>query len=324
MIANAERSLRRFAFEKSTELIQRIFENAKNLEGKKGEDALHAMRVATRRLRETWRLFDLSYPPSRLKKQLARVRKLTRTLGLPREMDVNILLLSRFSLPADTPLNMQLAREHLLGKLTQDQRRCRRKMGKRLAKIDLKDLEKGLRALADAGLRGSSHERQQDPNGIPPGDSFLLDLLNEKSVPLRNWNAESVSGLDDTRLHELRISAKKFRYALEITNSLFSNRFELLIQHTQELQNALGRNQDFRMLIKSVRAQQQWLEERNLRGLYEGVGLVLDFLAGKKEENFRELPAFFSQFLATLFSSPQFAPSLAENFSSPGQTETAR
>jgi CHAD domain-containing protein len=305
MTAHAERCLRQFVFDKSRELIRRIFENARNLEGKAGEESLHDMRVATRRLREAWRLFEPLFPPSRLRKQLAKVRELTRTLGMPREMDVNFTLLSRFEPLPDSNLCLRLSWEHLLEKLHHDRQTSRRRMKKRLKRIDLKARETGFSLLAEVGLNGPgrTRPRKNELGDFASPEEFLREQLVEKSTPLCGLSAAEVENLADKELHQLRIAAKKFRYSLEIANPLFAGSFDPLIQSTRELQDTLGLNHDYGMLIEYLQHQVEALGENGRTGLLEGTESVLVLLESEKARLHQGISAFHSRFRESLCAS---------------------
>src|SRR3990172_2396481 len=70
-----------------------MLNNYERLQAENHAEALHDMRVATRRLRETVSLFEPFFPAARVKKTFSKVKKLTKALGLPREIDVNLKLI---------------------------------------------------------------------------------------------------------------------------------------------------------------------------------------------------------------------------------------
>src|SRR5262249_45691277 len=51
---------------------------------------LHKMRVATRRMRAAWRVFDGAYQPSRQRRYVAELKEVATALGAVRDLDVQI------------------------------------------------------------------------------------------------------------------------------------------------------------------------------------------------------------------------------------------
>ena len=108
------------------------------------------MRVATRRLRETLRLFQPYYAPSGFRKLSRKARRTTRILGLPREMDVNLELLRRCQFAGG--LVVHATCEHLLAFFENEQKRLKRRMLREFERLELKAFESDLRLLAESAV----------------------------------------------------------------------------------------------------------------------------------------------------------------------------
>jgi CHAD domain-containing protein len=85
--------IRRLAYDSALNFIGTMFENAAGAKESENVEHLHDMRVASRRLRECFQVFGSFYDAGRLNEILTQVKKVTRILGIPREMDVNVGLL---------------------------------------------------------------------------------------------------------------------------------------------------------------------------------------------------------------------------------------
>src|SRR6185503_10016175 len=53
-------------------------------------EGVHKMRVATRRMRAAWRVFDGAYPPKVAKRYVAELREVAQALGAVRDLDVQL------------------------------------------------------------------------------------------------------------------------------------------------------------------------------------------------------------------------------------------
>jgi CHAD domain-containing protein len=254
-----------YVHEKINALGKRIIGKAARIDGKNGEEALHDMRVSTRRLRETLQLFAPLFPSRQLKKILGKIKKLTRVLGLPREMDVNLSTLTSVLFPEDSEILIRLTREHLLEILEGERRKRRRKMRKSLAKINLTLLHKQLRSLATAGRKGAwprlSNSEQAKETSLP--DPHFTFLLMDRGRPFQELDSEKIDSLDEQALHLLRIQIKKFRYAMEIVTPWFGNCLNPLIQQARSMQNLLGEYHDLGVLIRYLAECQKQMRDRS-------------------------------------------------------------
>jgi CHAD domain-containing protein len=221
--------------------------------------------VASRRLREILPLV-LAVPG----KTKRRVRRLTRVLGRVRELDVALQLLEKDPVAESAPrLALMSVREHV--RSAREHRRER--MLQKLRDLDLKKMQRGLDKLAVLA--------QQDN---PAWRRTLAVRLTRRAKALR----EAVSGagaiyLPD-RLHAVRLSVKKLRYALELAAEAGAPRAAALAVIVRRAQVRLGHLQDRSVLLREVLATADASGDEAVRH-----GLTL--LGGEIERSARELHA---------------------------------
>jgi CHAD domain-containing protein len=274
-IANVES----FARETAMKLVHVMFDNASGT--KEGEDIehLHDMRVASRRLRETLQLFHTFYSQKKRKNVLSQVRKVTRILGIPREMDVNVDLLRSYR-PRGSAL-LFTAHEYLLEIFEFEQAKERRRMLKALDKLDLKELEEELVQFVQVSSHSSpAPHLLAEANEDSPVTSFLrqaAETLQERAAPIVQFRARllPLSYGNDEELHRLRISVKKCRYRLELLNPLYEGQFEKAIQLAKELQEVLGKIHDYCVVIDRLCTQQVSLAKKARFRLSKGCQRVI-------------------------------------------------
>jgi len=220
------------------------------------------------------------YP--RLKRQGLKLRRLTRTLGRTREMDVHIAILTEAGRKAPS-LGDSPAMEHILEVIEGHRRRALKTMAKELDRLNLKSLPQLL----------------QVPS-LP--DPFRVDdLTGDIWSCLAPWldGAFAADGLLDTgevlALHALRIRVKRLRYALEVLAPGFRTAPETHLRHLRLLQTALGDHHDLATLTAQLRDLHQGLEARGRRTLAAG---TLDILGHLGED----LAIAFEQFRALALS----------------------
>jgi CHAD domain-containing protein len=271
-----EERIREFASEMALYFTGAIFDN---LEGaKSGEvEPLHDMRVASRRLRETLRLFQQYYAPARFRKLTRKARKTTRVLGLPREMDVNLELLRRCQFAGG--LVVHATCEHLLALFEGEQARLKRRMLREFERLELKEFENDLRLLADSAVppRSKTHRLFAEHQSAE-FELFMQQmpqLLLDKAKPIVEFETTPDSLQNDNRLHELRIRTKKLRYALEILKPLLpATSGEPPIELCRALQDVLGEFHDHTVLIERLQRHQQELLQKGLLLLSHGCSRI--------------------------------------------------
>jgi CHAD domain-containing protein len=109
-------------------------------------ERLHAMRVATRRLRAALEVFGPCLPPKRGPRALRDVKRLADALGVRRDLDVQIETLT--ALAGETDLPERAAIGHVLKVLRADQRRANRRLAKELKRTKRGRLRRRLQRLA--------------------------------------------------------------------------------------------------------------------------------------------------------------------------------
>ena len=289
-----EQRIREFASEMALHFTGAIFDN---LEGaKSGEvEPLHDMRVATRRLRETLRLFQSYYAPARFRKLCRKARKTTRVLGLPREMDVNLQLLRRCQFAGG--LVVHATCEHLLALFEDEQARLKRRMLRAFERLELKEFENDLRLLADSSVPPRSkmhllfaeHQSAEFELFVQQMPQLLLD----KAKPILEFEPTPDALQNDQRLHELRICTKKLRYALEILKPLLPPASgEPPIELCRTLQDVLGEFHDHTVLIERLQRHQQELLQKGLLLLSHGCsGIAVELQEARQSLTPQIVPA---------------------------------
>jgi CHAD domain-containing protein len=211
-------------------------------------EALHRARVVSRRLREGLVLLAVDPDVQKLKRQL---KKVTRHLGSVREVDALMGLIDEYR--RDTSYSPAALQE--VGTAIASERRVKRQdltstffptEHERLARRVERALERRRKADAVGQRRNARHPKQ------------LWRSLLEARVVARASRVASALDVAGTlygseRLHQVRVSVKKLRYALDLLgdeqHSVASNQIERL----RSAQDLLGRLHDIEVLIERTR-----------------------------------------------------------------------
>jgi CHAD domain-containing protein len=111
-------------------------------------ERVHAMRVATRRLRAVLEIYAPCFPPKQLKPVLRDVKALADALGARRDPDVQLEALDRLADAFDPADRDGVAR--LAGEVRAEQRAGNEVLAAALARAEADDLDARLRALVEA------------------------------------------------------------------------------------------------------------------------------------------------------------------------------
>jgi len=195
-------------------------------------DALHAFRVAVRRLRTVLRAFrrELKTVPKKLERQL---RELTRATSGARDAEVQLAWLAQAGKPAGPGAPWLRAR---LAAQRDDAYRDA--------------LEDGTREFAEVERR-----LRRRLNGIAvsprPGEPFAAALSRrvlEEQATLEQEAAATRSADDDGAVHRARIAVKRLRYLLEPLSESDATARDL-VGRLKQLQDVLGEAHDLQVLV---------------------------------------------------------------------------
>ena len=256
--------------------------------------SVHQARVATRRLREALPLITRG---SSLQKHRRRVRRLTRALGPVRELDVALLTLDEFDGTQGTAPSRSgrqgTARSRsgqqaevragvlsLQQAIRQERTRLQVDMRRTIDRTRLPKLSEKLVAAARKRDKAGPGPRTVDPKQL----AAARDRAARRAERLRIKIESAAAIYLADRLHEVRIAAKKLRYALEIVRDLSRSRATARILTLKRAQDLLGRIHDLEVLIARTRAIQGSPNAPTLR-----VSADMDLLVRRLETECRRL-----------------------------------
>lgn len=203
--------------------------------------SVHHARVASRRLREFVPIVSGVRPRRRHRQLLRRLQKLTRALGVVRELDVSLAAIDRLAAAHETPrvalaaLRTPLARERELQGARLEQRFDHGRIGRLLARL--------------ARLESSLGETESSG----PWRELLADRIRRRARGLQAAVAAAGALFDSERLHEVRIAGKKLRYALEVAGEARCAATGALVRQLKDTQDVLGRLHDVEVLLAHAR-----------------------------------------------------------------------
>jgi CHAD domain-containing protein len=219
--------------------------------------ALHKARVASRRIREALPVVAASAPPGKVRKLKKRLRDLTQFLGPIRELDVELDLLDKQADGDGVPRSaLALVRREVAA-----QRQALRhglgehppvdikKLIKKLEKIEKREEEKEKKG---RGQRAEGRTKKSEKFEAAWRGVLAARLLSRAKALRASIDAAGPLYTPE-RIHGVRISTKKLRYALEIAQESGIARAGALVKALKKHQERLGRLHDFQGLLRHVR-----------------------------------------------------------------------
>ncbi|MDD2541891.1 MAG: CHAD domain-containing protein [Desulfuromonadaceae bacterium] len=207
-------------------------------------EAIHDLRVTSRRLRAAVGLFELWILQKNAAVLKKNCRKLTRVLGGLRNID-EALLFFRLHTPAESGGGYQICRI-----LSEQRPRELKRIKKALTKLDHRRLNRMMQK-AVTGLK----EKLPTDSGSPSLPDYFSDMSLRLFQPIQNLLPVATSPNMRESRHALRIAIKKWRYFLEIVAPVLECDCSSTLDQLKEYQTTLGRMNDiveFRALCGSL------------------------------------------------------------------------
>jgi CHAD domain-containing protein len=231
-------------------------------------DALHRLRVASRRLRELLPLLRLERDTAL--KLRRRLRKLTKRLGTARELDALWVLIQDLR---ENARYSAIALRQVGAAVASARERARERLA---AKLSTSKMERLTRRLDDAERRLESDETKRR-RAMGPEHAWIwaLDAREVRRATQLSLSIENAGPLYvPDRLHEVRLAVKKLRYAAELRATARGGPTTADIKALRGAQDVLGHLHDAEVLIAHVRQVQSTMFAPNLTAWHQ-LGLLV-------------------------------------------------
>lgn len=217
----------------------------KSVGGADETEAIHQLRVWTRRSSAALKLFEPALPRSRRNRMKKLLRKMRRTAGAVRDCDIHLDRLNSDDVQAPRRVVRALKR----------QRRQARRDLKRLRRHLHKDSR--LEVQISLLLEKIAWPKRHSSRDAPPFSSFCRQQLTPLAADF--FQLAETDLHDNEKLHALRIAGKRLRYALELAPAAMPPRqHQELYESLNEIQDRLGEVCDQLAAIEHIR---EWLTD---------------------------------------------------------------
>ena len=251
----------------------------------KDPEGVHSMRVASRRLRSAVSDFMPYVNKRSLSSILKQIRSIADALGEVRDQDVAILALEE--LESETPPDFLPT----LQKLIDARKEIRRVSRQELKKILVKDRMKELSDDFDKALTAATKLKGGTLVSSPYSHSYkdvAKAIIRDRLGELETLSTSLYQPLDATQLHEMRLGAKRLRYAVEMFASCWDSDLVPFAKSCARLQGALGRLHDCDVWIQSFRREIQESKKMKLREQTEAFIWLFTHFNNLRHSHFQE------------------------------------
>jgi len=246
--ANAPRAAKRVGTASETaflildEQLNALLEEEQRIRTNADVDAVHDMRVASRRLRAGLRAFSAFLNPGIVALE-PQIKWIFSLLGDVRDFDICIQLLNAQTLDGalhtveDVAAALREARNSEFNKLREA--------------LDSSRYHELVQE-----LRKELHKGPQSSNTLSgtPMLAAAPDIVSHEFRVMQETGQDLEPGADPVGFHKLRKRAKRFRYTLEFVKPLYKKRCKKMIDSLKDLQQMLGDRQDQIMFADRVEA----------------------------------------------------------------------
>ncbi len=289
------------ALEWAAEVLRVRFDEIVNLRGAALDfsdiEGVHGMRVATRRLRSA--LHDFmplmkKRPPKKLRKEL---KQIADALGTVRDQDVAIAALEGLQTEADMEL-IKTGIEKFLKERADVRAAARLVLTEAVAISRMNDLQERFGAAIGKAVSLKKSKRAVSFNEagrevVAAGLQDLLDLGTSLYKPFQI-----------KKLHEMRIAAKRLRYAIELFTACWGKPIAPFAEEIAEMQSFLGEVHDCDVWIESLgeRLARQRESATKDEGDYQTAAWLLSEFVRKRTKEYRSALKLWSEWEASHFA----------------------
>jgi CHAD domain-containing protein len=214
-------------------------------------EGVHSMRVASRRLRSALRDFLPYVHKRRLAGSMKQLKKVADALGGVRDHDVAMIALEEIK--SQAPADLAKGLDQFIETRAGVREQARQELTAAIETDHLKQLETKFLAAVDAAIAVANRPKKHNQNKPPlafaeMSRAVILDRLKE----FEKRSEGLFRPLDVDALHDMRITVKRLRYALELFSKCWPRVVGAQARRAARIQGALGDLHDCDVWIESV------------------------------------------------------------------------
>ncbi len=227
-------------------------------------EGVHDMRVASRRVRSALRDFAPHLRKTKIAASTKHLREIADTLGVVRDYDVAIIALEKLQKKANPEISSGLQR------IIDDQKAkldpARKELVQALNYKKLSQLKRSFRhAIVDSIVSQAATKQPASGTTVKSGPSYKVYARSTLLKRLKDLEALSPSLYKPQKvkpLHEMRIAAKRLRYAIELFAACWGDQLGVFSRQVAQMQSSLGELHDCDLWIEHFGKQLSRLKKK--------------------------------------------------------------
>jgi CHAD domain-containing protein len=210
-------------------------------------EAVHRMRVSSRRMRAILEVFQDCLPAKRRAIWRQKIRELTGALGAARDADVQIASINEINTNLSDP-TLRPGIRRLLLRLKQRRAKLQVRLDTRLDEYETSGVAEEMKAAFD----GTAAKSNQVYLFTPELYKRSFDKIHAAYEVFISYEAAIQNPENITDLHAMRIAGKNLRYIMECFSSIYSNELKNPLTVMRTAQELLGNIHDSDMWITEL------------------------------------------------------------------------
>ena len=209
-------------------------------------EGVHSMRVASRRLRSALRDFMPYLRQRGLTSVSKQTKNIAAALGEVRDQDVAIIALEKIQKQANAEVAAAL--QQLIDERKERRNESRDNLSSILIATEMKQAKTEFMARIEKATRPANPPGQTELTFAKMSAAIILDRLKE----LEKLSESLYKPFEIESLHDMRIAAKRLRYALELFQQCWGRSLHTFAKNAARMQTALGEVHDCDVWIESI------------------------------------------------------------------------
>ena len=209
-------------------------------------EGVHSMRVASRRLRSALRDFMPYLRQRGLTSVSKQTKNIAAALGEVRDQDVAIIALEKIQKQANAEVAAAL--QQLIDERKERRNESRDNLSSILVATEMKQAKTEFMARIEKATRLANPPGQTELTFAKMSAAIILDRLKE----LEKLSESLYKPFEIESLHDMRIAAKRLRYALELFQQCWGRSLHAFAKNAARMQTALGEVHDCDVWIESI------------------------------------------------------------------------
>lgn len=244
---------------------------------------VHSMRIASRRLRSAISDFMPYVNKRSLTKVLKRIKRLADVLGEVRDHDVAIRALER--LRAESPAEVAGTLAVLIKARKEVRRRARLELKLMLDQEHLTRLASEFEAALASATSETKRKRSKSELSYA---QVVRAIIRDRLSDLEQLSDSLYRPLDSEPLHDMRIAAKRLRYAIELFEECLDEAALPFAKYAMRLQGSLGKVHDCDVWIESFGKEIVNAKTSGQRDLSDTFVWLFDYFNELRNKHFRQ------------------------------------